>query len=102
MKRAKDSKSDAFEKRLVDITRRLPPERVIEVIDFAQFLEARAVKGQADEETMTEADSRWEALLSSAKSQRLLEKMADEALADLGAGKTRPLRFTRNGEIAPE
>ncbi len=102
MRRAKNEKAAAFEKRLIEITRKLPPERVIEVIDFAQFLEARASKTRVDEDATTEEDERWDALLSSPESQQLLEKMADQALVEMRAGRAGPLVFTHNGEIAPE
>jgi len=48
-----------------------------------------------------EADARWDALLETEESQRLLEKMADEALAEIQAGLARPMIFTEDGEIAP-
>ena len=34
----------------------------------------------------TEDDARWDALLATEESQRLLEKLADEALAEIEAG----------------
>lgn len=43
-----------------------------------------------------EADNvRWDALLATDESQALLERLADHALAELRAGKTRPTVFTR-------
>ncbi len=48
-----------------------------------------------------EADARWDALLATDESQRLLEKMADEAWAEIQAGLARPMIFTEDGEIAP-
>ncbi len=46
-------------------------------------------------------DEVWDALLSTDESQRLLETMADEALAQIEAGKSKPMAFTPTGEIAP-
>ena len=46
-------------------------------------------------------NTRWDALLATDESQRLLEKMADEALAEIQAGHARPMVFTEDGEIAP-
>ena len=40
-------------------------------------------------------DARWEALLATDESQSLLEKMADEALAEVQAGRVRPMIFTK-------
>jgi uncharacterized lipoprotein YmbA len=53
------------------------------------------------EEEIVAENSRWDALLATDESQRLLEKMADEALAEIQAGKARPMIFTEDGEIAP-
>ena len=97
-----------YEQKLVGIIRRLPPERVSEVIDFAQFLEFQTIQAfeglpdeGASEEEISAENARWDALLATDESQHLLEKMADEALAEIQAGHARPLAFTKDGEIAP-
>lgn len=49
-----------------------------------------------------EADNaRWDTLLATDKSQALLERLADEALAEFWAGKTRPMAFTDDGRFVP-
>ena len=48
----------------------------------------------------TAEDARWEALLARDDSQRLLERMADEALTQINAGQATPIVFTDEGEIA--
>ncbi len=49
-----------------------------------------------------EADNaRWDALLTTDESQALLERLADEALAELRAGRTRPMAFTDDGRPVP-
>ena len=98
-----------YEQKLVGIVRRLPPGRVSQVIDFAQFLEFQMTRTYDDdlldrdesEEEIAAENARWDALLARDESQRLLEKMADEALADIQAGHARPMVFTEDGEIAP-
>ena len=100
------SKSVTNEQKLVEIIRRLPPERVIEVVDFAQFLEFQTTKDgvldeDVSEEQISAENARWDALLALDESQRLLEKMADEALAEIQARRARPMVFTEDGEIAP-
>jgi len=90
----------AHEQKLIRIVRRLPPERVTEVIDFAQFLESKLDEEESEEEIAAD-NARWDALLATEEAQRLLEKMADEALADIRAGRARPMIFTEDGEIAP-
>ena len=98
-----------YEQRLLEIVRKLPSERISQVIDFAQFLESQGTKTY-DEDLLDEGESeegiavenaRWDALLATDESQRLLEEMADEALADIQAGHVRPMVFTEDGEIAP-
>lgn len=100
---------EEYEQKLIGIVRRLPPERVSEVIDFAQFLELQITKTYDDylldedesREEIAIENAQWDALLATDESQRLLEKMADEALADIQAGRARPMVFTEDGEIAP-
>lgn len=97
------------EQKLLQIVRRLPPERMFEVINFAEFLESRMTKIEEDdslyegetEEEIAADNALWDALFASEESQRLLEKMADEALAAIEAGQARPMIFTEDGEIAP-
>ncbi|MEW5985197.1 MAG: hypothetical protein AB1791_01025 [Chloroflexota bacterium] len=99
----------ATEQQLLGVVRKLPPDRVYEVIDFAQFLEFKITKTQdlelldedGSEEEITADNARWDALLASDESQRLFEKMADEVMAEIQAGNVRPMIFTEDGEIAP-
>jgi hypothetical protein len=98
-----------YEQELMRVVRKLPPERVAEVIDFAQFLEFRtadaadglSLTDKRNQARIAEENARWDALLATDASQHLLEKMADEALAEIQAGLARPMIFTEDGEIAP-
>jgi len=45
----------------------------------------------------TEDDARWDALLATEESQRLLEKLADEALSEIEAGQARPMYSPSSG-----
>jgi hypothetical protein len=97
------------EQTLLGVVRRLPPERVSEVIDFARFLHHRGQSvveyAEAGEhksvERLAQGDARWDALLATEESQRLLEQMADEALAETEAGMAESVVFTDEGEIGP-
>jgi hypothetical protein len=53
------------------------------------------------EDAHTEADTQWDAIFESEEGQLVLEKLADEALAEICAGNARPMVFTATGEIAP-
>ncbi len=106
-----------YEQELIRVVRRLPPERVSQVVDFARFLEFQVIK-TGDDDLLDEGESaaesaaksevesaaenaQWDALLATDESQRLLEKMADEAWAEIQAGQAKPMVFTEDGEIAP-
>lgn len=94
-----------YEQILINIARILPPNRVEQLIDFARFLEAQILSEkliQEEDITEIEADNaRWDALLATDEGQALLEKLADEALAEHRAGKTKPMAFNDEGRIAP-
>lgn len=97
------------EKTLLGVVRGLPPERVSEVIDFARFLHYRSESAieypepgeHRSGQRLAEGDVRWDALLATDESQRLLEKMADEALAEIEAGMATPMVFLDDDEIGP-
>jgi hypothetical protein len=91
---------------LLKIARSLPPSRAAQLVDFARFLEAQSMAESMERQDESideiEADNaRWDALLATDESQALLERLADEALAELRAGKTRPMAFTDDGRLVP-
>jgi len=99
-----------YERKLVALMRRLPPERGQQILDFARFIAYETFKPKDNQvledvtllaEEYTENDRRWEALFASEESQNALDKLADEALADIRAGKARAMIFTPTGEISP-
>ena len=45
-------------------------------------------------------NAQWDALVATDESQRLLEKMADEAWLEIQAGQARPMIFTEPGELS--
>jgi hypothetical protein len=94
-----------YERTLIEITRSLPPNRVEQVVDFARFLEAQLLNETILEEERSEEvqtdNARWDALLEKNDSQALLERLADEALAEHREGKTRPIAFNDEGKIVP-
>lgn len=91
---------------LIDILRVLPSNRVKQLIEFARFLEAQILSEeliQGEDMAEIEADNaHWDALLATDESQDLLEKLAEEALAERRAGKTKPMTFNDEGQIVPE
>ncbi len=109
MKRNTATEVSTYEKQLLKIVHRLPPDRVAQVIDFARFLESRLKtdeaeqqSGEESQETIDAENARWDALLATEESQSLLEGLADQAERDIKAGKAGGIKFTEDGEIAPE
>lgn len=95
-----------YEQTLLKIARVLPRNRVEQLVDFARFLESQILSEELlQEEDIADieaGDARWDALLSTDAAQALLEKLADEALAEHHAGQTRPMVFNNEGRIVPE
>lgn len=101
----------AMEKELIQVIRTLPPERVAQLVDFAQFLAFQTQAAQPsngrdeDEETQDEAlrtdEERWDRLLARPEAKALLRKMAQEALEEHRTGQTVDITITEDGRLAP-
>ncbi len=108
MKREAAIRKMPEERQLIKIIRRLPVERVSEVIDFAKFLELQQTKIReqrppfVNNELPTEGDKKWDALLASDEAQQLLKTMADEASNEILAGNAKPMIFTGSGQLIHE
>lgn len=79
----------ADEKKLLKIVRSLPSERVAQLIDYARFLQVYSGSSieEADLDELDEA--LWDQQF--ADSADVLQQMAEKALAEHRAGKTKPL-----------
>ncbi|MBF0228816.1 MAG: hypothetical protein HQK63_04390 [Desulfamplus sp.] len=97
-----------YEQQLISIIRRLPTDQISQVVAFAKFLELqfREVPNfpyqNETEKNIAEENKQWDRLFARDDSQRLLEKMADEALAEINEGKVKKIIFTEDGQIKPE
>lgn len=89
-------KIDECEDRLVGIVRRLPPERVRQLVDFARFLEAES------EEEIEASQAQWDELLARPEAKRKLCDMAREAVDDYRTGQATEIAVTEDGGLAPE
>ena len=94
------------DRQLIAISQSLSPSRAAQLIDFARFLEAQSLEESLarEDENMLETqaeNARWDELLASDESQALLEKLADEALAEHRADLTKPMAFADDGKIVP-
>lgn len=95
----------AYEQALISIVRTLPVERVVQILDYAHYIQSQTVEDFGfldDDETEEEIladEALWDAQF--AAMQDGLEKMADKVRADIQAGITTPMVFTKDGRIAP-
>ena len=85
------------ERTLIKIARVLPSNRVEQLVDFARFLEAQILNEDLIKEEaplVVAADNeQWEAFMATDEAQTLLNKMANEALSEHQAGKTKTMGF---------
>ena len=99
--------SSAYEQTVINIIRKLPPERVLQLVDFARFLEFQIVQKSCDdwldkEETETEegiraSEEKWDELFAKPEAKRVMRGMAREAREDYCAGRTTDIAVTENG-----
>lgn len=99
-----------YEQTLLRIVRRLPPERIFQLVDFARFLEFQTIRsyddGLNEEETETEeeiraSEAKWNQLFAKPEAKRVMREMAREALEDYRAGRTTDIAITEDGRLAP-
>lgn len=89
--------------------RKLPPERISELVDFARFLEFRAteyyedwVEAQSEQSDQAgTAEQRWSELLARPEAKQLMRQMAREAREDYHAGRSTEIVETQDGRLAP-
>lgn len=103
--------SSTYEQTVINIIRKLPPERVLQLVDFARFLEFQIVQKSYDdwldeEETETEegicvSEEKWDELFAKPESKRVMREMAHEALEEHRAGRTTDITITEDGRLAP-
>ena len=100
------SQPSAYEQALISIVRTLPVERIVQVLDYARYIQSQTVEDFGfldDDETEEEIladEALWDAQF--AATQDDLKKMADKVRAEIRAGRTMPMVFTKDGKLAPE
>jgi hypothetical protein len=103
------SQIDEYAEKLIGIVRKLPPERVLQLVDFARFLEAQTTErydavlaGEAEsEEEIRASQAKWDELLSQPEARRVMREMAREALEDYRTGQTTDITITDDDRLAP-
>ena len=93
-----------YEQALVKIVRELPVDRVAQILDYARYIQSRTAEESAllDDETEEEIladEAYWDAQF--AATQDGLEKAADRVRADISAGNTKRMVFTKRGKLMP-
>jgi len=97
-----------YEQSLISIVRKLPTERVSQVIDFARFIEWQVSESDDDglfddseesEEEIRASEEKWDRLLAKPEAQRLMMEMAREALAEHDVGLTVEMAFDKDGNL---
>ena len=93
-----------YEQALVKIVRELPVERVTQILDYARYIQSRTTEelGLLDDETEEEIladEARWDAQF--AATQDSLKRTADRVRADICAGRTERMVFTKGGKLMP-
>lgn len=92
--------------KIMAILQRLPPERKAQILAFARFLAYETFQTTDLDfleedfgDAYSESDIRWDELLASEEGQLALDKLADEALAEIRAGNAKSMGFTEDGEL---
>ena len=97
--------ASAYEQALISIIRTLPVERVVQILDYAHYIQSQTIEdfgfleGDETEEEILVDEARWDAQF--AATQDGLKKMADKVREDIRAGRTMPMVFTKDERIAP-
>ncbi|PIE34711.1 hypothetical protein CSA56_06985 [candidate division KSB3 bacterium] len=95
----------SYEQELLRIVHTLPVERLFQILDFARY-----VQGQANEDFLHLDDESEEDILADeakwdqqfAATQDGLKNMAERVRAEIRAGRTQSIKFTKDGEMMPE
>lgn len=99
------SQSSAYEEAFLRIVRSLPVERVVQLLDYARYVQSQTIEDfgfievDESEEEIDADEARWDAQF--AATQDGLQKMAGKVRAEIRAGRTRPMVFTKDERIAP-
>lgn len=94
-----------YERALMQIVRTLPAERILQILDYARYVQGQnhedfaLLQEDATEEAMLADEAHWDAQF--AASQPGLKKMADKVRAEIRAGNSQAMRFTQDGKMVP-
>lgn len=94
-----------YEQELLHIVHNLPVERMAQIVDFARYIRTQAKSeflslDDESEEDILADEAVWDAQFSA--TQDGLAQMAERARAEIQAGRTQKIKFSRHGEMTPE
>jgi hypothetical protein len=95
-------KLSAYEDVLLGIVRNLPIDRVVQIIDYARYIQSQPDIFQSEdvsEEEIRADEAHWSRQFEA--TQDGLKKMADKVRAEVHAGRTMAMTFTKEGKIIP-
>ncbi len=103
------TQSVTSEQVIVQIVRKLAPERVSELVNFARFLEFQSRDDYANwvevedshSDQSHKVDADWDELFARPEAKRLMRQMANEAREDYLAGRTTGIAETEDGRLTP-
>jgi hypothetical protein len=84
-----------YEQTVISIMSRLPEAGILQIVDFAKFIENQSSVHKSDEE------EKWNSLLAGPESKKTMREMAKEALEDYHSGKTTEITINKNGKLEP-
>lgn len=96
--------SSRYEQELLQIIHTLPIERIAQVVDFARYVHLQAEEDffrldDESEEDILADEAQWDAQFAS--TQDGLKRMAERVRLEIRAGRSRPMKFTKDGGMLP-
>lgn len=97
--------TSAYEQELLHIVHNLPVERMAQIIDFARYIRTQAnddflsLDDESEEDILAD-EALWDAQF--AATQDGLSRMAERVRAEIQAGRTQKIKFSKHGEMTPE
>ncbi|RLE37100.1 hypothetical protein DRJ17_07260 [Candidatus Woesearchaeota archaeon] len=98
-----DVQSSTYEQTVISIMRRLPPEHVVQLVNFAYFLELQNTQEYKKwlKEGPEAGEEKWEKLFAKPEARRVMREMAREAREEYRAGRTTDIEITEDGLLTP-
>ncbi len=96
--------SSRYEQELLQIVHTLPIERIAQIVDFARYVHLQAEEDflhldDESEEDILADEAQWETQFAS--TQEGLKRMAERVRLEIRAGRSQPMKFTKDGGMLP-